>query len=101
VTHHGYLRTTEDADIVFRRTPESEQALLAVSQQINACWIGEEIDPSTGNVPGFPEIAVGDLFADSVEHGKLRFVSLAWLPRLKERAGRHRDRDDLENLPSA
>jgi len=42
-----------------------------------------------------------DLLADSVPMGDLRFVSLQWLRRLKERAARHKDLDDLENLPPA
>ena len=47
VIFHGYIRTTEDADIIFRRTPLSEQALQKFLQEIDACWISKEIDPST------------------------------------------------------
>jgi hypothetical protein len=31
----------------------------------------------------------------------LRFVSLHWLRKLKQAAGRHKDLDDLEHLPSS
>ena len=130
VNFHGYIRTTEDADIIFRRTPASEQALLKVLQGVEACWISEELDPATrlerlipvslaylqsqhlmmlttrlgfldvyDYVPSFPETPVEELFADSATLGNLRFVSLRWLRRLKERAARNRDWDDLENLP--
>jgi len=47
VTFHGYVRATEDTDIVFRRTPEAEGELLSALTELKACWIGEEIDPGT------------------------------------------------------
>jgi hypothetical protein len=131
VTFHGYVRTTEDADIIFQRTPETERKLLQALESIEACWISDEIDPETGIerlvpvspaylkgqhlmmlatklgfldiydfVPGFPETNVDRLFADAVGLGDLRFVSLSWLRRLKEKADRHKDRDDLEHLPT-
>jgi hypothetical protein len=48
VTFHGYLRATEDVDIVFARNDTTEFALLKALEEINACWIGKEIDPVTG-----------------------------------------------------
>ncbi|MCE9557304.1 MAG: Gti1/Pac2 family protein [Planctomycetes bacterium] len=48
VTFHGYVRTTEDADVIFQRTPDSEAALLSALQSIHACWISNERDPATG-----------------------------------------------------
>jgi len=48
VTFHGFVRATEDTDVVFRRTPESELLLLDALADVNACWIGDEIDPETG-----------------------------------------------------
>ena len=131
VIFHGYIRTTEDADVVFRRTPATEAALLRALQSIQACWISNEKDPVTREhrlvpvsesylqaqhlmmlatdlgfldlydyVPGFPDVPVEELFADSVALNELRFVSLAWLRKLKARAARHKDLDDLEHLPS-
>jgi hypothetical protein len=47
VSFHGYVRTTEDADIIFQRTPASESALLGALESIHACWISDEIDPTT------------------------------------------------------
>lgn len=131
VVFHGYVRTTEDADLIFERTPASESALLEFLQSIHACWISDERDPATGHerlvavspayvrnahlmmlttdlgfldlydyIPGFPDVPVADIFSDSVELDNLRFVSLHWLRKLKQAAGRHKDLDDLEHLPS-
>ncbi|NQU22067.1 MAG: hypothetical protein HQ567_12345 [Candidatus Nealsonbacteria bacterium] len=54
VTYHGFVRATEDTDVVFQRTPESESALLDALTEINACWIGDEIDPDTTVERTFP-----------------------------------------------
>ncbi len=54
VTYHGYVRATEDTDVVFLRTPESEIALRDALGELNACWIGSKIDPKTGIEETFP-----------------------------------------------
>jgi hypothetical protein len=51
-------------------------------------------------VPGFPDVPVAEVFSDCIELDNLRFVSLPWLRKLKQAAGRHKDLDDLEHLPS-
>ncbi|HET6252304.1 MAG TPA: hypothetical protein VFE47_31750 [Tepidisphaeraceae bacterium] len=48
VYFHGYERLTEDTDIIWLRTPSAEAALLSALTEIEACYIGKEIDPSTG-----------------------------------------------------
>ena len=48
VTFHGFVRATEDTDVVFRRTEETELALADALSEVNACWIDDEIDPDTG-----------------------------------------------------
>jgi hypothetical protein len=48
VTFHGYIRTTEDADIVFLRNQQSERSLLNALQSIGACWVSNEKNPATG-----------------------------------------------------
>ena len=48
VSFHGYVRTTEDADVIFHRTPASEPNLLQALQSIHACWISNDRDPLTG-----------------------------------------------------
>ena len=54
VTYHGFVRATEDTDVVFMRTPESERSLLDALTEVGACWIGNEIDPETGIERTFP-----------------------------------------------
>jgi hypothetical protein len=39
---------------VVQRSPECEQALFAALSEVNARWIGEEIDPATGIERTFP-----------------------------------------------
>ncbi|MCH8043251.1 MAG: hypothetical protein IID44_05985 [Planctomycetes bacterium] len=130
VTFHGYVRATEDTDIVFQRSAEAERSLLQALTSINAHWIGDEIDRKTGiekthavtieyiqrthlmmlttdigfldvfdYIPGFPGETVEQLFASAVEQGSHRYVSLAWLRKMKSAASRPKDRLDLENLP--
>ena len=132
VNFHGYVRTTEDADLIFDRSPASEAALLEVLQSIHACWISDERDPDSGHeklvpvspayvrgqhlmmlstdlgfldlydyIPCFPDVPVADVFSDGIQLDNLRFVSLRWLRKLKQAAGRHKDLDDLEHLPSS
>lgn len=47
VTFHGYLRTTEDIDVVWLRSADSEQAMLEALTEITACWLDSKIDPET------------------------------------------------------
>ena len=48
VNYHGFIRATEDVDIVFLRTPDSEMKLFQALQEIHASWISNEVDPDTG-----------------------------------------------------
>ena len=48
VIFHGNLHATEDMDVVFLRTPVSETALFHALTEVNAYWIDNEIDPTTG-----------------------------------------------------
>jgi hypothetical protein len=47
VYFHGHKRLTEDTDVIWLRNPQSEIALLAALQQVNACWLSNERDPNT------------------------------------------------------
>jgi hypothetical protein len=129
VTYHGYVRATEDTDVVFLRSDEAEVALHEALVELNARWIGDAIDPATGiertypvspeyirrthlmmlvtdygfldvfdYIPGYPNEPVGELLDSSDESGGRRFVSLEWLRRMKQAAGRPKDQIDLENL---
>jgi len=48
VNAHGVLRATEDTDVVWLRSRASEDNLLQALQEIDAHYIGNEIDPATG-----------------------------------------------------
>jgi hypothetical protein len=48
VNFHGFRRGTEDVDVVWFRTSETEQKLLAALTELKACYIVKEIDPATG-----------------------------------------------------
>ena len=48
VNFHGYPRSTQDVDIIYQRTPDSMSALHEVLTELDAYWISDEIDSSTG-----------------------------------------------------
>jgi hypothetical protein len=54
VNFHGYIRTTEDLDLVFLRDRGTEATLLSTLQEFEAFWIGDEIDPTTGLEETYP-----------------------------------------------
>ncbi len=47
VNFHGYIRATEDVDVIFARNSDSEIKLLNSLQSCSASWISNEIDPDT------------------------------------------------------
>ena len=47
VNFHGYVRTTEDADVVWLRSAQNERSLLLALTELEAQYIGSEIDPHT------------------------------------------------------
>jgi hypothetical protein len=54
VSFHGYVRATEDTDIVWLRSTKSEQALFAALTELDAQFIGKEIDPASGIERTYP-----------------------------------------------
>jgi hypothetical protein len=54
VNAHGFRRATEDTDIVWLRSAESEASLLAALKEIDARYIGKELDPATGIERTYP-----------------------------------------------
>ena len=54
VNFHGYPRGTDDSDLIWLRTPESEVALTAALAELDAQYIGNDIDPATGIERGYP-----------------------------------------------
>lgn len=130
VNVHGYIRATEDTDIIWARSREAEAGLLHALEELEARYIGSEIDPATrierthpvtaafvrtqnlmmlrttagfldlfDYVPGLPDVPVAEVLASAIEVHDVRFVSLEWLRRMKQAAGRPKDLLDLENLP--
>ena len=54
VNVHGYRRVTEDTDVIWARSPETERSLAAALSELEAKYIGEEIDPATGIEKAYP-----------------------------------------------
>ncbi len=48
VNFHGFVRATQDYDVVWIRRDESEQQLLRALNELDARYIGDEIDPISG-----------------------------------------------------
>ena len=48
VNFYGYLRSTEDIDIVFLRNASSELAVYESLAELGGFWITDETDPNTG-----------------------------------------------------
>jgi len=47
VNLHGYGRATEDVDVVWLRSADSEVALLQALTVLDAKYIGQDVDPTT------------------------------------------------------
>lgn len=48
VNFHGYPRSTQDIDMIFRRDGKGDANLYNVLAGLGAFWISDDIDPSTG-----------------------------------------------------
>lgn len=48
VNFHGSLRATEDTDLIWIRSLSAEASLLAALRELDAHFIGDDIDPATG-----------------------------------------------------
>lgn len=57
VNVHGYVRATEDTDVVWVRSPAAEASLLEALEELDAHYIGDEIDPATGIERTYPVTA--------------------------------------------
>lgn len=130
VNFHGYVRATEDLDLIVRRTPEIDEQLFSVLSKWDSFWISDEIDPATNLeftrtvtpeyirqhhllmlgtrvgyldifdfIPGMPGEPVEEVFRTAITIDQRSFVSLEWLKRMKQAAGRPQDRLDLDHLP--
>ena len=54
VNFHGYRRATEDTDVIWLRSTESEEALFHALSEVGAQYIGTDIDPATGMERTYP-----------------------------------------------
>jgi hypothetical protein len=54
VNYHGHVRATEDVDVVWLRSSDSEQKLFDALNEMNAQYFGKEIDPATGVERTYP-----------------------------------------------
>jgi hypothetical protein len=48
VNFHGFIRGTEDTDVLWIRSPAAEVSLRGALEELAAEYIGDEIDPATG-----------------------------------------------------
>jgi hypothetical protein len=48
VNFHGFIRATEDTDVLWIRSPAAEAGLLEALEELAAEYIADEIDPATG-----------------------------------------------------
>ena len=48
VNFHGFVRATEDTDVLWIRSPAAEASLLRALEELSAEYIGNDIDPATG-----------------------------------------------------
>ncbi|MDB5290474.1 MAG: hypothetical protein JWL69_1715 [Phycisphaerales bacterium] len=48
VAYHGYVRATEDVDVVWLRSTETERPMFKALERLCAHCISKEIDPDTG-----------------------------------------------------
>lgn len=118
VAYHGYPRATADLDLWIATTPQNAERVVAVLRDFG--FDLPEISPALfltqgqiirmGVPPVRIEIATaisGVAFAecyaarivDVLDEIEVSLISLDHLKRNKRAAGRHKDLDDLENLP--
>jgi hypothetical protein len=54
VNAHGFRRVTEDTDVIWLRSAQAEASLMNALTEIDARYIGRQIDPSTGIERTYP-----------------------------------------------
>lgn len=125
---HGYVRGTEDLDLVPDPDPSNLNRLTEALEELESTLptVGRPFDPSTdvrvihrgGNVtantrfggldivqraagvPSYSELAK-DAVGSDLLGVPVQICSLARLRAMKQAAGREQDRADLANLPNA
>jgi len=54
VNAHGFRRATEDTDVIWLRSAQAEASLMSALTEIDARYIGRQIDPATGIEQTYP-----------------------------------------------
>jgi predicted nucleotidyltransferase len=118
VAYHGYPRATADIDIWIARTPQNAERVVATLQAFGFAlpeltadlFLAQEQIIRLGVPPIRIELATGisgvrfdECYAtrvvDVLDGVPVNLIDLAHLKANKQAAGRHKDLDDLENLP--
>ncbi len=118
VAYHGYPRATADMDIWIKVNPENAQKMESVLNQFGfrQSEISEQLFLTTGKIIrlGVPPIRIeiatsisGIEFEKAYEERieeefdgvPVKIIDLIHLKANKKAAGRHKDLDDLQNLP--
>lgn len=118
VAYHGYPRATADMDIWIAANPENAEKVVAALKEFGfdepglsaELFVKESQMVRMGKPPVRIEIATtisGVAFhecfkervVDELGGTEVNIISLPHLKANKKAAGRHRDLDDLENLP--
>lgn len=118
VSYHGYPRATVDLDIWVSRTLENALKIVAALKEFGFDVVGltPELFTEAENIVrmGEPPLRIEIItsasgvefsecyhqrIVDEIDGIQVNFINLEKLKRNKAAAGRHKDMDDLENLP--
>lgn len=118
VAYHGYPRATADMDIWIARTPQNAERVVTTLQAFGFALPGLKVDLflTEGQIIrlGVPPVRIelitgvsgvhfDECYAmrvvDILDGVPVNLIDLAHLKANKKAAGRHKDLDDLENLP--
>lgn len=118
VGYHGYPRTTNDIDVWIARNPDNAERIVTVLQdfgfnipELSAdLFLKENSIVRLGIPPMRIEIATdisgvsfaecyAERIADEIDGIEVNIINLRDLKANKKASGRHKDLNDLENLP--
>jgi phage replication-related protein YjqB (UPF0714/DUF867 family) len=118
VGYHGYPRATADMDIWIAINPENAEKIVAALQQFGftvpelteELFLKKDQIVRMGLPPVRLEITTGisgvnfnecyaERVVDILDGVKVNIINLKYLKINKKASGRHKDLDDLENLP--
>ncbi|MGD9855455.1 MAG: hypothetical protein AB7U20_10960 [Planctomycetaceae bacterium] len=119
VSHYGYPRATGDLDVWVDRTPDNAGKLVEVLREFgfDVPELRADLFLEEGRIVrmGFPPVRIellttisgvefatcyGARVETTIDGIPVHLLSLEHLRRNKQASGRHKDLDDLENLPA-